>query len=472
MMAFNTISRYSSIQNVIAYNIAGTIMNIYKLALYSTFFSGIALSGAIAASPQSPDPMINAAIKETATNPVPAPAPEPQISTPVTPLTPTDKIAVTEPKTKETLTVHPALSISEYYDDNIFAAENNTDDDFVTEINPSLTLNWERGSSFLKASASYLSRLYSDHTSLSHNGYSMNIDASAALSNSLSFPFSASWSRTHEDYADDLSRQIASTPIEQDTGTAKAAFKFKPAKLGLILGGEYTHEYFRDSADFAATNQIIRSDADRQTGFAFLGLDYDLTDHVSLIAEGKIGERNYSTNNFQGGAFTGPKRDSDIWLAQAGARFDHDALSGKVLIGYQAYDYEDQSLNDSDDIISTVQLDWQIAQNTLMSLHGQREIIEDDQIVNAITKSKTALSLSHDLNDQWVVGLNGGGALLEFEGSNREDTLYNGGASIDYHLSDNFVIGAAYDYTTRDSDNTTDLDFNRNKIMLRAKGQL
>ena len=41
-------------------------------------------------------------------------------------------------------------------------------------------------------------------------------------------------------------------------------------------------------------------------------------------------------------------------------------------------------------------------------------------------------------------------------------TIYSGGLSLDYQINDNFTLGTAYEYSTRDSDTNT-LEYDRNR---------
>ena len=436
----------------------------------------LSVPAAMAASPAKTDPMIKAAIEETAETPAPMPAAEPE-TVDVQQLLQSDEqqpdmTQSAAVETKSAFRVTPSLTLQERYDDNIFAENTNTNDDYVTTITPAVEIGWEGDQSHAVLNAEYSYNHYADHDDLEHHDFTLATQGAIGINSALSIPFAASIAQTHEDYADDLTRQIAKTPIKQQTIDTKAGLKFKPGRFGLELGGQYIQDEFDDETDLAGTTQIIRSDADRETHLGFLGLDFDVSESVTLIAKGEYGTRDYDSNNYQSGSYSGPQRDSDIWNALAGFRFaPSKQLSGEFLVGYQSYDYDDVTLSDADDMIGTLRITWNATQDTTIGFLAARKMFEDDELVNAITQDSAGLSLSHALGDHWVVGADGQYALLEFEGLSREDTIYSGGLSLDYQINDNFTLGAAYEYSTRDSDTNT-LEYDRNQVMLRAKGQL
>ena len=83
-----------------------------------------------------------------------------------------------------------------------------------------------------------------------------------------------------------------------------------------------------------------------------------------------------------------------------------------------------------------------------------------------------ALGLTNVLLRNLVLGANVGYAREDFQGgaTNRTDNEITAGVEAKYWLSRNFYVGAAYDFTTVESDAAGE-DFTQNVVMIRGGAQ-
>ena len=79
--------------------------------------------------------------------------------------------------------------------------------------------------------------------------------------------------------------------------------------------------------------------------------------------------------------------------------------------------------------------------------------------------------MDHELLRNVLIGAEGGYVRDDFEGSDRTDNRYDAGADVTYLINRHFSVGAAYQYSTRDSDSDT-AEFDSNIFTVRVRAQL
>src|SRR5215510_3213250 len=138
----------------------------------------LAASGAWGQAQPAQPPRGGTQPAETTTEPVPAPPPPPP--TMVRPLAayPLEMLGLLGPSTQRgPLTLTPALSITEEYNDNIFVNNQNPVGDFITTFSPTITLAINQPSYQLTAGYSFSSAIYAKETDLTNALDSMNFVA-------------------------------------------------------------------------------------------------------------------------------------------------------------------------------------------------------------------------------------------------------------------------------------------------------
>lgn len=427
------------------------------------------------------DPLLQKAIQQSAAPEPPPSAPEPVIIPPPVeeplPVIADTNIDTAEPPQRTLglraggLLFLPQILVSETYDDNIYATDNNEDSDFITTINPSIEITIPESRHELSIKGNYEYRKYLDNDDEDQHNIAASAEGFLRATEWLKFPFATFWRNGHENRAADLTVQRPDEPVDTDRLTTKAGLEIKPGRFALGILGHYGKERFEDGFSTINNAQVIRRDADRDWMQGETYISYDLSNNHRVKLSGTMGERNYDRNNYQGGGFNGPKRDSQTWGAMAGWHFAFTDLKGHISAGYADYNYDDATLTDMQEFVADGKITHSFNDITSFNLTFGRDIYEDPEIVNPATKSRVGIYLDHKLRERFLIAAGADYEYLEFEGANRDDEEWKFRALADYFLTDSFALGLEYVHSLRDS-SVSGFDYGRNQIMLKARGRI
>ena len=369
------------------------------------------------------------------------------------------------------LLILPELLVSETYDDNIYATDNNRETDFVTSLRPSIEITLPDSRHELSIKGDYEFRKYLDNDDEDQHNLGASIEGFLKGADWLKIPFAAFWRNKHEERADDLTVQLSDEPIRMDTLEARTGIEIKPGRLALGILGHYGKERYEDGFSTVNNAQVIRRDGDRDWMKAEAYTSYDLSNNHRIKLSGTIGERNYDRNNYQGGGSTGPKRDSQTWGAMAGWHFAFSGLKGHLSAGLEEYNYDNNAISDISEVVVDGLISHEFNEMTSFNLKFGRDIFEHPEIVSPAVRSRIGAYFDHKLGESFLVAAGADYEYLEFDTINRDDETWKFRALADYFLTDNFALGLEYIYSLRDSD-AVNADYGRNQIMLKARGRI
>jgi len=369
------------------------------------------------------------------------------------------------------LHIIPSLALEGRYDSNVYAAPANEQSDFAYAIKPGLRFVLEDSPHEMALDMGYETLRYFDQSSEDQKNYHARFSGLLNGGDFLTFPYDISYAVNHEAREDDLTRELPVDPIQTKTIKGMLGIAYKPGKLGTALSGFYDREWFDDGAT-AAGAAVIRRDADRSTVKGLARLSYDIGENSTVYLDASHAHREYARAVFQGVSFNGPFRDSD--LDEIGGGFKlilQDSLSAGAYAGYLNQNFNHASINDHDMITAHANLDWQVAQGSLLKLNYDRSSYEDDVVMNPIVRSQAGAAFEQTMMDKLLLGIAGSYRNDDFDASTRKDKIAEGRIYADYNFTQRIALGAEYRYSTRDS-NTTSFDYDRQTAFLRLSGKI
>jgi hypothetical protein len=361
--------------------------------------------------------------------------------------------------------VFPRVEVGEAYNDNIFADEDDEEDDFITVVRPEVDVesNWGRHALNLRTGAEAGFFLDNDDENF--------IDGFAAVDGRLdvvreTFIFGGlGWRHRHEDRGspDDVNGE---EPTEYDMYSANVGAFRGRGRISARVDGEVDRFDFQD-VDAAGGGEIDQDARDRThyTVSGRVGYEYLPDTEVFVRLTGRMRDYDELTA-------AGLDRDSTGYAAVLGTDLDFTGkVTGEVFVGYQHTSYEDDDLNDIDGLAAGGAVLWNVT--GLTSLRGFLEVSTEETTQAAASgylASRLGASIEHELMRNVLLGAGVTVGRDDYEGINREDDIILGNVSAKYLINRNFYAGAEFTHRTRNSD--TNDEYSQNVFLVRIGAQL
>jgi len=365
----------------------------------------------------------------------------------------------------------PSLLVRTGWNDNIFADDEMQESDLVTNFTPRLRIEIPEIRHDVALEGSWEYRVHAENNDENQHNLTARLHGGLNAEKGISVPFDFDWKNTHEEREEDLARSRPERPLERDDFKVSTGLRFKPGSFGLALLGHYNKQRYEDGQAKITGAPVIRRDADRDISDIEFNTSFDLDPENTLMLWGTYGDRDYERRNFQAGGFTGPRRDSATFSGMMSWLFDSVNLDGHVSIGLADFNYEDAAIQDAREIVGDAEFEHGIGPGTTLNLQFARTLEEDVEVIDPIVRSRIGLYVDHQPWEDTLVAAGADYNFLEFSNSARDDETWDFRVLADYFLNDFLSFGAEYIYTLRDSE-AMGLDFNRNVILLRARGRL
>src|SRR4030042_3785163 len=362
--------------------------------------------------------------------------------------------------------LHPFLSISEYYTDNVFNAYGEKKSDFITVISPGVWLTIPR---------IYEKLLSVDTSSIAPGGFSLSRSTSGSFRRYQTYLF----------YGADIERFSKYSSENVTSHKLEGLFQYN-LRGGLSI--ELVDQYL---ASHAIRGTGISSELDKyKTNLANLILTYDALEKIKFRIDYSNFLVNYdaSRNDFRGrddNAFSGyifykfqPKTsvfieydfidisydvsallDSKEHHYFGGLQWDMTAKSkGSVKAGYGVKNFSDSSLGDAKDFILEAQIDHQFTPKTSLKINASRK-------TNETNISTTDFMLSNNIEVEYLQRFTGkitgdvnfsytndsykGDLTYDGETKERIDDTFRGAFALRYKFKEWLNLDTGYIYTKR-----------------------
>ncbi|MBC7102844.1 MAG: outer membrane beta-barrel protein [Parvibaculum sp.] len=364
--------------------------------------------------------------------------------------------------------VYPTASVTEAYEDNIYATPTNETDDFVTTLRAGVAVNstWSRHA--LNLNAGLAQQFYADNGD--EDRFDWNVGAGGALdiTSMTALSGSLSYAQRHEDRGDPSSPAAANEPIEYTLFTGTAALSQNFARMTATVGGEYLDYDYDDSAT-AGGGPIDQDFRDREEFIERVRLAYNVSPDTNIYVEGQLDQREYKEAPIP----PAQVRDSEGMQVVVGSEFRLTNLAqGGAYVGYQERDYDAATFGDTDGLAYGANVDWFVTPLTTVIFTADQSV-EETTIggSSGYDRQRFGVDVDHELMRNLILS---GGASYgsdDFNSSPREDDLIGASAGLLYLLNRNFDVGLRYTFEDRDSNDAT-ADYTRNVVALTLTGKL
>lgn len=360
----------------------------------------------------------------------------------------------------------PEFAVSESYNDNLFAAQSGTVDDFISNIEPAIVIksNWSRHSLVTIAKANF--GLHSDRSDEDYQDYSIGGDLRLDLFRDTYMTARLRYQKLHEGRGSpDDAGGIEPGEYELINPVISLFNRFN--RFSILARGSLNRFDFDDVPIVGGT--VNHDDRDRDRNVVVLRGGYEITPEY----EGFV-RASYNTTNYDDAVDdNGFNRDSDGYEIVAGTRIDLTGVTfGDVFVGYMSSEFDDSSLKRIDGITFGADLTWNVTELTTIRF-GVVRTIEETTSGSASGTFDTAFNVSadHELMRSLILSAKFGAKQSDYEGIARKDDYRNFGLAGKYLLNRNLNLVLQYDRINRESD-AVGADFTSNVFMLRLVGQL
>lgn len=351
----------------------------------------------------------------------------------------------------------PSLTVSETYDDNIFAEEDGEQADLITAITGGALLRseWTRHDFTFDARVSH--EKFLDNDEQDRTEYSLVPTIKFELAGRDTAMITAEHSR----------QAVGRDDPEEDDDEEPTQFN------RFALGGEYIHRvnrlFFGVEADARRDDYFTSGDDDRdRQEFRFgLPVGYEVSVLTDVKVEPFVRRRDFDEDNS-----AGADRDSLAAGALVGIDTELSPLFDVNFdIGFIANDYDDSRFDSRVDLIFGGEAIWYVTpRTTLFGRASRRDLATSTSSASSKTQTAADFEVQQELQRDLLLG----GRLQyindDFQDNDRTDDRAIASLSLEYLLNRNFSLLADYRHEERWS-NQEGEDFSRNLVTvgLRAR---
>lgn len=381
---------------------------------------------------------------------------------------------------KESGYFHPALSISESYNDNIYNTKDK-EEDYITNISPSFWVALPG----------------------TKDPISIKEVSSGTTGGLTKTRFKSDSANRYQSYAFYGPQFDIYSQNDENNTTSHLAEGGLQVNLKGGMSFDVVDQYFKSNDP---RGEGVSTDLDEFENNLLDGMiDYDITKKLQARIGGSLYNVHYSDtrNNYKDRQDQGlsaylffhlmPKTSiyvgydhidveydkdvingfSDSTLAKyfAGVKWDITAKSkGNFKAGYLSREFDDKNYDDTDGFLAELTIDHNFTNSTSVSLTGARSNTQSDILgSNSIDSSSLGLTYNQKITAKIIATLMLRWENLDYQDINRTDDVYMISPKMQYKFTDWLTSDLVYTYKTRqsESDPNTDYDYENNTFMLR-----
>jgi hypothetical protein len=364
--------------------------------------------------------------------------------------------------------VSPEISLTEMYDDNIYATRVKEVEDWISIISPTISVksDWARHSlNFWAGLDADIYRSNSDENVVDHW---LEGEGRFDISDKTNVYAGAGVSRNHEDRAnldDPLRTTLANEPTRytETKGHLGAFHQFDAASLR--IGTTYEHLNF-DNVSAIGGGTIVMNDRDRKLYSVGGRASYKISPKYEAFVQAATDDRRYD--------MSGVGRDSDGYRVAAGMGFDFGGNNkAEAYIGHLKQNYKSSALADVSKPYFGAEAKFAVGPSTYVSAFIDRELAETT-ITGASSYLDTTVGARVDHDVSQDLSLNGRLAVSksQFQGVSRDEDYLDAGFGAKYYIAKDVYVAGDYRLMLRETDANTvtatgtqnTFDFDRNQI--------
>ena len=356
-------------------------------------------------------------------------------------------------------TLYPQVKLTAEYDDNIYYANGNETEDWVTTLSPSLRIasDWSRHALQFDLGADLVR--YDDYSDEDGERYwlegTARIDVSRATQVRLKAGVRADMeSRGSPDDANGLA------PADTRVDSFEASFEHRPNRIFVKGRAALDRRDFDDVVTSLGT-VINNDDRDRDQRLASLTVGYEITPQFDAFVRYTHEERDYEAALDDGGF----NRDSSGDTLVVGTDLDiSKVLLGEVAVGALSRDYDDPTFRDVDEASAKALLYWHVTPLTTVTFQLERSVAETTTAASSgYISDVAAVNVYHELLRNLVLEASLSSVTNDYEAIGREDDITTFRLSGEYEMNRRVFFGAGYEYGERESNNVG-VDYDRSVL--------
>lgn len=355
----------------------------------------------------------------------------------------------------ESFKVVPSISLTETWDDNIFASNNIVVDDTITTLDASVKANSNWARHRLNLDAGVSADYYADYDTQDVVDWWAGADGRYDLSPRSHALGGVRFTQDHEDRSATEFPILSTDPTTYTTNRAHLGFAHQLEAFTIRLGGVYELLDF----DQGSTLLFDVDQRDRKQYSVGTRFSYQLNPGNEVFFQASTDTREYDEN------FVG--RDSDGYRLGLGLRYKQGAdLEVEGFLGHMSQDYDTVTYLDVSDLYYGANLKWKASAQTRVTAAIDRSISETT-LTGASSYIDTVVVGRIEYDATSRVTLNGrlSYASSDYQGVTLDLDEYEIGVGARYYFDNNIYLSGGYNYITRNA-NLPTYEYDRNLFFL------
>lgn len=357
--------------------------------------------------------------------------------------------------------IFPSLRVGGEYDSNVFARENNEDDDFGLLVRPQINVNsqWSRHALNLTAFGDFA--LYDEFDENNYQDFGISSNGRLDITRNDTVFGELSLRHLHEDRSDPEAVQNGDI-VTYYEGLARLGYRREFNLVFFVVGGSVTREDYEEDALNEDRRDLIQLNGDLRIG-------YKVSPRFNLFVQGDYTVVRYDKTPDNAGF----DRDSKGYGFSVGSEIDITGiLFGEVQVGYLRREYDDDDLDNVSGPGGRARLTWNVTGLTSLIFEAGGGIVETTQGgASANQQSEVSGEVQHELLRNLLLNGRLSYTRDDFQGIDRTDNTYRARAGVRYLLNRNLSIDGGYEFSTRNSD-VNGADYDRHIVRLGLTARL
>ena len=364
--------------------------------------------------------------------------------------------------------VSPEISLSELYDDNIYATRSREVQDWSTIISPRLSIKSDWSKHSLKIRTGATAESYRTNTSENTKDSWFETGGRIDISGKTNVYAGAGVSRNHEDRAnlDDPNRALLSAEptLYWDANAHLGIFR-KFNKVSVRLATTYEYLNFK-SVPTLAGSLIDMNDRDRKLYATGGRVSFKLSPKYEVFAQAASDTRRYLIDS--------ANRNSDGYQIAAGLGLDLGGNNkAEAYLGHLKQNYENSAFTDVSKPYFGAEAKFATGPSTYITAFIDRELAETT-IPGSSSYLSTTLGakMDHDMSQALSVNTRLAISHSDFQDISRNEDYLEAGLGAKYYISKDVYLSGDYSVLLRESSVTTNVtngtqstfDYSKNMI--------
>lgn len=325
--------------------------------------------------------------------------------------------------------LYPEVTLGAEFNSNVFAAEEDPEEDIIYHINPELELTSRWTTHELGFSLAAPTRIYAEFDDNSTTDVIGTVDGRLDIYRDFYIHGGASYGDMTEPLSSSPTNALLAEPIEYTRWAASAGF-VKAFNRVRISGEVRQTQSDYDDGVFFDSSPAEQDDRDRTVTEAGVRLDYAVSPLTALFVSVGANERDYDLDPPDAPI----NRDSQGYEALVGANFDLTRLMrGEIGVGYLTQEYDEPAVGETSGLAVRANFEWYPDELVTVSFGAAREIADAGAVGAAsYIANNVSFGIDYEMRRNVIIGLELDYSFDDYSGIDREDTRGAAVFKVDY----------------------------------------